>query len=74
MYGGYIRSSLALAKQLSLSSMMALMSGSMPPFAAASILDIGIEIFPKSRIVACGRHKVGCVSSLKALKIPDKFI
>lgn len=66
--------SFGLAKQLSLSSTTARISGSWPPFAKAKVLDMGKEMPSKVGTVTWGKHKEGFTRSLIALKVAETFI
>lgn len=66
--------SCGLAKQLSLSSTTALMSGSTPRFASAKTFATGMGTWSKVDTVACGRHREGLDRSLKAFNVAETFI
>ena len=66
--------SFGLAKQLSLSSTSALISGLSPPLATAKALDIGIGSWSKVDTVACGIDSEGRTTNLKIFNVAETFI
>ena len=66
--------SLGFAKQLSLSSTSALISGDLFLFAAARSEETGAVKSSNEDIVACGRHNEGFTKSLTTFKVAETFI
>lgn len=73
-YGSYTAFSFGLAKQSSLSSTTALISGFCPSKDEANANDIGIGRWLNVDIVACGRRREGFWIHLKALRVAETFI
>ena len=70
----YTTFSLGLAKQSSLSSTTALISGFCPSKDEANANDIGIGKWLNVDIVACGRQSEGFWINLKVLRVAETFI
>lgn len=62
------------AKQLSLSSTTARISGNSPPFGPAKALDNGRGTWLKVDTVMWGRQRDGFTSSLTAFRVAETFI